>query len=150
MTMEKVHSFIIPASDFRSLQRRYPNAGKNSHIGRLAVEIAQLYFRSVDPGSLCTEVKDGSDLEVRCKGKTRRYEVKGTADDDVAYSKLKVSSWHSYNALKEGVTLLRITKVGQRTVELPFLRHGIDFKLVKEPRWAVQRLKAKGTGKRPR
>jgi hypothetical protein len=82
------------------------------------------HFQSQDRQATCTIINDGTDLEICCHGETKRYEVKGTADGEVAYHKLKVSSKASHGALVSGTTLIRVTNVGQPNVQLHFLHHG--------------------------
>jgi len=144
-----VYEFALPPAQLEELQKKYWNQGKNSHIGDFAVEIAKLYFQSQDEEAICTIVKDGTDLEVCCKGAITRYEVKGTTDDDVAYQKLKVSSQASYDALVGGTTLVRVTSVGKAKVRLHFLQFGTDFDLIEEARWAVRPLTRKRRPAKP-
>jgi hypothetical protein len=136
------HEFHIPTEKLTELKKLYPNMGKNSHVGEMAVRIVELYFQQSDPEARFKVIKGGGDLAVDSNGCTRNYEVKGTVDADISWSKLKVSSKECHDALKEGMTLIRVTSVGESKVYLHFLQYGTDFTLAEEARWAVKRIRA--------
>lgn len=131
--------FTLSEEDFNRLQNKYPTVGKNSVIEKLSIEIVKLYFLSVNP---LTTFKNGSksvDLIVETMDIETPYEIKGTESVDIAYNKLKVSSQPSYDALSNGLTLLRVSNVRKRNVILYFMQYGVDFELVEEPRWRIQK-----------
>lgn len=132
-------TFEISVEQLERLLKDYPNMGKNSHVGNIAVKVVELYFLSIDPTSKFETGKKGADLTVRYGGKTELFEIKGTVDKDIAWTKLKVSSNDCYNALINGMTLIRVTNIGEAKMGLHFMKHGEDFVLVPEARWAVVR-----------
>lgn len=75
--------------------------------------------------------------------KPTAFEVKGTADADIAWQQLKVSSRTSYELLVSGgAAVLRVTDVFGRKPVVYELHHGRDFKLEPEPRWCVKPVRA--------
>lgn len=133
----KVVEFELSQEELESLLNEYPNLGKNSHVGNLAVRIVELYFLSINPAATFAIGTDGADIEVHSKGESMRYEIKGTAAATISWSKLKVSSQQSYNSLVSGMELIRVTNIGNAKMKIHFLKFGVDFKLTPEARWAV-------------
>jgi len=133
--------FEVPEYEFHLLQDKYPYVGKNGDIGKLAVEIAILYFKSLHPSVLFHKGKKGVDLIVEVENIQVNFEIKGTESEDVAFNKLRVSSKDSHAALVAGMKLLRISNVRNRIVNLYFLEHGVHYELVEEPRWRIKRIK---------
>lgn len=135
------HDFIITQEQLTDLLTRYPNTGKNSDVGKLAVEIAKLYFLSLNDKTTFTTNKNRIDLSISVNGTIEHYEIKGTADKSISWNKLKVSSPNSHDHLVNGMTLIRITNIGSTEMTLYFLKHNEDFELVPEPRWSIIRKK---------
>lgn len=82
---------------------------------------------------------EGADLRVSRNGRTERIEVKGTAREDIAWPLLKVSSRQSHDALTSGAAAMwRVTGVGGSEPRVHVLKHGRDYELQPEPRWAVR------------
>lgn len=133
--------FIINQEILTDLLLTNSNMGKNSHIGNLAVKIAELYFLSLDSNAVFTLGKDGSDIEVNYLQKTEKFEVKGTADSNIAWNKLRVSSQACHDALLNGMSIIRITNVGKINPTIYILKHNEDFRLVPEARWRLSRIK---------
>jgi hypothetical protein len=134
-------TFELSPEQLEQLLRDYPNMGKNSHVGNLAVKVVELYFLSIDPKAQFVAGKKGPDLIVTYNGVTEPCEIKGTVDKDIAWAKLKVSSSDCYNALVNGMTLIRVTNIGEAKMVLYFMKYGEDFNLLPEPRWSVTPLK---------
>jgi hypothetical protein len=132
--------FILSTNAFQRISLQYPNLGKNSDVGGAAVEIVQEYFLSNNAAVQFGKGVKGSDLQVTINGISTSYEIKGTADCDIQFAKLKVSSTHSYNALVGGLALIRVCNVGRIDPTLFFLKYGVDFDLVPEPRWQVKKI----------
>lgn len=135
------HDFSITQDELKSLLSLYPNTGKNSDIGKLAVEIAKLYFLSLNEKTTFIINKNGIDLSTIINGISENYEIKGTVDKEISWNKLKVSSQNCYNHLTNGMTLIRITNVGSTQMTIYHLNYDVDFELVPEPRWSVVRKK---------
>lgn len=91
-------------------------------------------------GVVVTEDRDGADLRVSVGGKeTEAIEVKGTATDEIAWVKLKVSSLQSYRALKTRTArMYRVVNVESARPRIFILEFGTHYDLVPEPRWAVR------------
>jgi hypothetical protein len=128
--------FQITVEKRNELLTLFPNLGKNSDVGKYAIEIAKLFFLIRDSKATFAVCK-GGDLGVTVNGKYEEFEIKGTVDADICYYKLKVSSLACYNALLNGMTLIRITNIGELRMTIHFMKHKEDFILVPEPRWAV-------------
>lgn len=135
------HNFQITEIQLQELLLANPNMGKNSHVGNLAVKIVELFYLSRYPNAVFVTGKKGADIEIFYDGKVEKFEVKGTADKNISWSKLKVSSQNCYECLVAGMTLIRVTGVGTISPKLHFLKYGNDFILVHEVRYAVRRIK---------
>lgn len=132
--------FEVPYIDFQQLQQKYSLIGKNGDIGKFAVEIAILYFKSINPEVIIRKGKKGVDLVIQTQESTTNYEIKGTESLDIAFDKLRVSSKDSYQALVDGMMLLRVANVRNRKVSLYFLEYGVHYILIEEPRWRLKRV----------
>lgn len=136
------HNFSITEDQLNNLLTLYPNTGKNSDVGKLAVELAKLYFLSKNGSTTFITNKNGIDLSASINGVVENFEIKGTADNSIAWNKLKVSSQNCHDLLINGMTLIRITNVGSTEMTFYFLTYKVDFELVHEPRWSVIRRKS--------
>jgi hypothetical protein len=135
------NNFSITQDQLNSLLTLYPNTGKNSDIGKLAVEIAKLYFLSINDSTTFFTNRNGIDLSTSVNGIVENFEIKGTADNNISWNKLKVSSQNCHDHLVNGMRLIRITNIGATEMTFYFLTHSEDFELVPEPRWSVIRRK---------
>jgi hypothetical protein len=133
--------FSLSEEQLNDLLTLFPNIGKNSDVGKLAVEVAKLYFLSLNENTSFITNKNGIDLTVEANGLLEKYEIKGTADKDISWNKLKVSSQNCYDHLVNGMTLLRITNIGSTAMKFHFLKYREDFELIPEPRWSVVKTK---------
>jgi hypothetical protein len=134
-------NFSISDEQLNELLSLYPNTGKNSDVGKLAVEVAKLYFLTLNAMTSFVTNKNGIDLTVEANGIIEKYEIKGTTDKDISWSKLKVSSQNCHDHLVNGMTLIRITNIGSTAMTFHFLKYQEDFELIPEPRWSVVRTK---------
>ena len=83
----------------------------------------------------------GADLRIVFRSEGRKeeiIEVKGTASPHISWNQLKVSSQQSHDNLRAGIPLYRVTNVNSRTPRILILKHGRDFVMEPEPRWAVR------------
>ncbi|MBK7442047.1 MAG: hypothetical protein IPI65_11040 [Bacteroidetes bacterium] len=119
----------------------YQTLEKKSGVGKLAVEIAKLYFFSINGTTTFITNRNGIDLSTSINGVVENYEIKGTADNSISWNKLKVSSQNCHDHLLNGMTLIRITNIGSTEMTFYFLTHSKDFEMVPEPRWSVIRRK---------
>jgi hypothetical protein len=139
-----IEDFIISEEQLQTLKGKFPKQGKNSHIGNIAVEVTKLYFLTKSNNKATFKSGTlGADIIVVLNGDEIRYEIKGTEDAEISFQKLKVSSKHSYQSLVDGMSLIRITNIGKTTMKIHFMKHGEDFNLVEEPRWAFKKIKRK-------
>src|SRR5437762_7559142 len=104
----------IPESEFARLNALYPPTIKSSTVGRRAIELVQFHFRTQDPACKFLEPGNGIDLEVTRGEQVDRIEVKGTADRNIAWMKLKVSGKPCYAHLIAGIELYRVVAVYER------------------------------------
>lgn len=125
--------------NLEELKNQHSNMGKNSDVGWVAVEIAKQYFKQKHPDATFPEPSKSVDLYVKIGNDIQEYEIKGTADPQISWNKLKVSSKGCHDKLLKGMELIRITNVGKSNVTLHFLTHGKDFELIPEDRWAVKK-----------
>jgi hypothetical protein len=130
--------FEITQEQLDSLLSLYPNTGKNSDVGSMAVRIVEMYFKNKHPDATFLQGSKGADIQVNYNGKSERYEVKGTIDHSIAWQKLKVSSQDCHDCLLNGMILIRVTSIGLLKMKLHFLKHGEDFLLQPEVRFAVK------------
>ena len=141
-----MNSFQVKLSeaDFVDLNGRFPQSQGSSDIGKRAVEIVKHHFRGQQPGCRFVDPPRGADLAVVPPDAARPnvFEVKGTAEADIAWQQLKVSSQSSYNLLTSGsASVLRVTDVYSREPVVFELRHGQDFRLEPEARWTFKRIR---------
>lgn len=137
--MTTIH-FKLSEEQLSLLNNKYSNVGKNSHVGKLAVDIAKFYFQSKYSDPEFIENKNGIDLTVLNNNEQEDFEIKGTADSKIAFGKIKVSSQPCYDKLVNGQILLRICNIGNQEVNLHFMRYDEDFTMTPEPRWSVKKL----------
>lgn len=133
-------NFKLSNEQLDELSNKFPNIGKNSHVGKLAVEIAKLYFNQKYSNPKFIENVNGVDLSVEADNIQEDFEIKGTSDSNIAFNKLKVSSQTCHDKLVDGQTLLRICNIGKQEVILHFMKYNEDFTMIPEPRWSVKKL----------
>jgi hypothetical protein len=127
-------------SDFQGLNARFPPTSKSSNVGDRAIQILRIHFLSLDGGTTFREQVDDADLEVtNSRREVQRMEVKGTADNGIAWQKLKVSGKPSHAALLAGMPLYRVTEVYAQQPVVYVLQHQEDFTMEPEPRWAIKK-----------
>lgn len=134
------HKFSISEEQLQNLLNLYPNIGKNSHVEKISVEIAKLFIKSIDQNANF-QIKKNIDLSAIINGVTHDFEIKGTASNNIAWDKLKVSSQFCYNNLKNGMNIIRITNIGNLDMEVFYLKYGEDFELFPEARWTIRKKK---------
>jgi hypothetical protein len=130
--------FTISEKQRNNLLILYPNLGKNSDVGKYSIDVVKLFFLSKNKNSKFSVCKGGGDLQIETANGCEQFEVKGTVDEQICFQKLKVSSTDCYNALVNGMTLIRVTSIGQLNMKLHFMKYGVDFVLVPEARWSVK------------
>ncbi|AXE17883.1 hypothetical protein DR864_09135 [Runella rosea] len=130
--------FELTLDELREISTLYPNIEKNSHVGHWAVYIVRKYYLSLDSNATFTNGKNGADIEVNYLGKTESFEIKGTNDKGLGWGKLKVSSLPCYNALVNGMKIIRVSNIGNPNVTLHFLEYNKDFTLEVEARWTIK------------
>lgn len=133
-----VHNFEITTQKLNELLGLFPNIGKNSDVGKFAVEVAKLFILSLNPNSTFN-IKRGVDLSVKVNGIEEDFEIKGTAANHIGWNKLKVSSQFCYDNLINGMKIIRVTNIGQTNMTIYYLNHDEDFELVPELRWTIKR-----------
>lgn len=137
--MDRPVSFKLSDKDFEKLKEDYPNMRNNHDIGNFGVNVVKLYLESVGATNVCIE-KDKIDIQAKINGKLVKYEVKSTVKSNITFNNLKVSSKKDFGLIKDGMEIIRVCKVGQQCLNLYFLKHGKDFKLVEEPRWRLSKI----------
>ena len=132
------HNFEIKAQKLNELLDLFPNLGKNSDVGKFAVEVAKLFILSINPNTTFN-IKRGVDLSIMLNGIEEDFEIKGTAANDIGWNKLKVSSQFCYDNLINGMNIIRVTNIGQTNMRIYYLIHEEDFELVPEARWTIKK-----------
>ena len=109
-----------------------------------ALEICRIHLTRSDPNVAFLAPAKGADLRFRRQdGVETDIEVKGTEAGGLAWAKLKVSSQHSHDRLRDGMQLFRVTGIRAQEVKIFVMKHGVDFKMVVEPRWSVRPARVK-------
>ena len=134
-------NFSITQDQLNELLTLYPNMGKNSDVGKFAVDIAKLYFLTINYSTTFIINKKGIDLSTSINGIVENFEIKGTAGSTISWNNLKVSSKNCHDRLVNGMTLIIITNIGKTEMNINFLKHSEDFELKPEPRWSLIRKK---------
>lgn len=139
--MSDVVHFELSEYDFNRLNEAYPNLRNNHDIGNFGVQVVKLYLESVGYTQVRINEKK-VDIEGTLNNVVVKFEVKSTVKSDISYGCLKVSSPKDYKSLtQDNMEIIRVCNVGQKIVDLHFLKHGIDYTLVIEPRWRLQKIK---------
>jgi|GEM_PF-972995 len=133
--------FDISKERLAGLKTRFPAKGKNSDIGKIAVEIVRDYFFSVNEATVFKDCKNGGDVTTCIEEIETHYETKGTERSDISFSKLKVSGWHCHGPLVAGMELVRVINIGNTKMQIHFMKYSQDFLLQPEPRWSVRKIK---------
>ena len=135
--MERI-DLIISELEFIKLNKEYPNTGKSSFVGERAIELVKIHFRNQDNTCIFMKPTDGGDLIISCNDRRLKIEVKGTAETDICWMKLKVSGTPSYNLLAQGMPLYRVCGVNERSPVIFILYYSQDFDMIPEPRWRLR------------
>ncbi len=139
--MPEVVNFELSEDYFTLLNDTYPNRKSNHDIGNFGVQVVKLYLESIGYTDVRINVKK-VDILGTINNVVEKFEVKSTVKSEISYDCLKVSSSKDYKSLTEdNMEIIRVCKVGQKTLDLHFLKHGIDFILVPEPRWRLQKIR---------
>ena len=77
---------------------------------------------------------------IKVNSVSTKYEIKGTKSNK-PWGNLKVSSQETYNALEQGVSLIRLCNVGKQEIDLYFMKYNEDFIMEKEVRYNVKKIK---------
>jgi hypothetical protein len=104
----------LTTNEFSELNPRFPSSRGSGDIGKRALEIIKYHFKNQNPGCRFVETPSGADFAVLPVGAAvpMVFEVKGTADADIAWPQLKVSSKSSHALLTSGsASVLRVTDV---------------------------------------
>jgi hypothetical protein len=96
------------------------------------------YFRSLDANCEFRKIVRGVDLEVTRNGTTECIEIKGTADSEISWAKLKVSGVPCHEQLQRDFPLYRVVSVYDRAPRIHILKYSEDFEMQPEPRWALK------------
>ena len=119
----------------------YPESNGSGLIGKRAQEIVKIHLRRHYPDCAFQAPDTGADLKVVLSDGSQPLliEVKGTASAGIAWPQLKVSSPHSHRLLVEnGIPVHRVVGVFSAVPHIYVLRHGADFVLEAEARWAFR------------
>lgn len=137
--------FKLKKRDLEALNDQF-KPGKNSDIGKYAIEIIKLYFTEkykTEP-EITLGKKNQPDIIITHEGVSTPYEIKGTEgneDEKINFTKLKVSSKYCHDELKNGMEIIRVSNIRQQKITIRFLKYGVDFELKQEARWAVVAVK---------
>ncbi len=127
----------LTSSQFSKLNSLFNQSGKSADVGKRAVEIVKIYFMSKNPRCTFPVPPSGVDLVVQENRSRKKLEIKGTSELNIAWGKLGVSGCPSFDKLKKGMPLYRVTGVFEETPQIYVLRFKKDFRMQKEPRWRI-------------
>lgn len=134
------HEFELTPEQLKNFLERFPNLGKNSDVGKFAVEAAKLFLLSLNQNTIFV-FKRGIDLSASINGIEEDFEIKGTAANDISWNKLKVSSQFCHDNLVNGMNIIRVTNIGNIKMIIYYLKHNEDFQLIPELRWTIRKIK---------
>ena len=125
-----IHELELTAYE-KTLLRKWQSVAARAEL------IAQFYLKAkyANRDYEFLDPNPGADLTVRVGRKFYDFEVKGTADEDIALSKLKVSSCESYKLIVSGITVLRVMRTMTASPSVAELRFKKHFLLTEEARW---------------
>ena len=103
--------------------------------------VAKIYLQNKygEEISFDCEKINGADISVVIDNVHTAFEVKATKDENIALSKLKVSSKARYDLIVGGITVLRVLQADKANPKISELVHGADFKLKSEERWRAEK-----------
>jgi hypothetical protein len=146
------HRVVLTAEEYDRLEALHPQGDGSGLIGKRAEAIVRIHMQRQNPGCIFQSPDTGADLKVvLCDGsQPLLIEVKGTASAGIAWAQLKVSSHHSHRLLvEEGIPVYRVSEVFSQVPRIYVLRHGADFTLEEEARWAFKPSAAGGQQEMP-
>jgi DNA-binding sugar fermentation-stimulating protein len=120
----------LPEEEFERLNSEYPFTMQSAKVGNRSVAIVKWHFRTIDPNCKVDNTRTDLDLRVTIKEKLYEIEIKGTADEDIAWMKLKVSGKRSYEKLKNGMPLYRVCNVYSKKPRIFILNYNDDFDMI--------------------
>ena len=128
----------LPEEEFERLNSAYPFDMQSAKVGQRSVEIVKWHFKTIDPNCKFDNTQTDIDLRVTIKEKLFEIEIKGTADKDIAWMKLKVSGKRSYEKLKNGMPIYRVCNVYNKKPCIFVLHYNDDFEMIPEDRWSIR------------
>ena len=135
-------TIILTENKFSELNMLYPSTGKSSNTGKRSEELVRYYFRCIDHKYSFSKASKGADIKVCLDKEEFEIEVKGTAENELAWKQLIVSGRPSYDRLKSGLPLYRVTSVYEKLPILYILNYQEDFNMEPEPRWKIKQKNA--------
>ena len=118
-----------------------PNKTTSSVVGNRAEKLIKLYFLKNDIDATFSNPDDGADLLINTTGKTFRIEIKGTSQLSLNMNNIKVTGKRSYDLLRSGLPLYRVTGVFTKIPKVYILDYGTDYTLDAEQRWVARPVK---------
>jgi hypothetical protein len=128
----------LPEEEFERLNSAYPFTMQSAKVGQRSVEIVKWHFKTIDPNCNFDNGQTDVDLRVTSKANIYDIEIKGTADEDIAWMKLKVSGKRSYQKLKNGMPIYRVCNVYSKKPRIFILNYNDDFEMIPEDRWSIR------------
>ncbi len=128
----------LPEEEFERLNSAYPFTMQSAKVGQRSVEIVKWHFKTIDPNCNFDNKQTDVDLRVTSKANIYDIEIKGTADEDIAWMKLKVSGKRSYRKLKNGMPIYRVCNVYSKNPRIFILNYNDDFEMIPEDRWSIR------------
>lgn len=111
---------------------------KGLKVAVAAVEICKIHFRRQNSDVTFPPSPNNADLHVKFPGDSGfDIEVKGTEKLDIAWNQFKVSGTPSYEMLRNGMPLYRVSGIRSDKVKIFILKYCEDFEMTPEPRWRI-------------
>lgn len=129
----------LPDDLFNRLDNAFPQGPKNNSTRDRAIQIVR-YWLSQQPDIQIADIPNapGADITYTNTGKEFHAEIKGTEDEEMAWSKLKVSGQPSYDGISAGWPVYRVCAVFSHRPKLHIIKIQEDFTLIPEARWRFQ------------
>ena len=107
-------------------------------IEKAAIEICKIYFQRKYKNVSFRIPESGADLEVMLSNKkVIPIEVKGTKHNTIKWKNLTAGGRDSYNLLKDGIQLFRVTEVRSKEPKIYIMIYGKHFEMTREYHWQI-------------
>lgn len=136
------HKINLTGQQIASLNNKYPITPGNKNTELRAEEIVKIYLSLKYSGCTFEQGTNGADLKVITTTDSFEIEVKGTKQENIAWTSLKINGNPSYRRLKADMPMYRVTGVFKDQPSVLILKYSQDFEMIQEDRWRVRAKKS--------